>query len=307
MSLPWLGKAWKQLSAQLSADTFPQSLLLRGEKGLGKLQLAQFVAKTILCSEQQHQACNQCHSCKLVDAGAHGSLFLLNQDKPKVDDIRALSLWANKTSSIGKNKVAIIQDIALLNMASNNALLKTLEEPVADTRFILVNHLPFKAMPTILSRCQLLTITTPEQDLVKHWLSKQKVRLDDNFALIYRFCNGSPLTIAEFYRDQTYTELEQFLLQFKQMVEAKPNKLAELIQKDSNKLLWLGQSLALSFSIAKGLDSPAVFPQLALNSSLTSTLGRAYRDWLSLNKQLEQFPGLNVGQQLYPLFAEFKD
>ncbi|GAD03567.1 DNA polymerase III delta prime subunit [Agarivorans albus] len=307
MSSPWLSKAWKQLSHQLSEDNFPQSLLLRGEKGLGKLQLAKFVAKTILCSEQKHQACNHCHSCQLVDSGAHGSLFLLEQEKPKVDDIRALSLWANQTSSFGSSKVAIISDIGALNTASNNALLKTLEEPVADTHFILVNHLPFKAMPTIMSRCQVLNIATPEQSWVKQWLVKQKLKVDENFALIYRFCNGSPLQIKEFYREQQFTQLEQFIHQYQLMVQAKTNKLADLVHKQPLYLQWLGHCLTLSFSLAKGLANRDDFPQFAVVSTKDKTIELAYQDWLDLLKQIEEYPGLNVGQQLYPLFTRFKD
>jgi DNA polymerase-3 subunit delta' len=307
MSSPWLSQAWKQLSHQLSEDSFPQSLLLRGEKGLGKLQLAKFVAKTILCSEQKHQACNQCHSCQLVESGAHGSLFLLEQEKPKVDDIRALSLWANQTSSFGSSKVAIISDISLLNSASNNALLKTLEEPVASTHFILINHLPFKAMPTILSRCQVLSINTPEQNWVKQWLVKQKVRVDENFALIYRFCNGSPIQVKEFYREQQFSQLEQFIHQYQLMVDAKPNKLADLIHKQASCLQWLGHCLTLSFSLTKGLAPREDFPQFALANTTDKTIDLAYQDWLNLVKQIEEYPGLNVGQQLYPLFARFKD
>lgn len=307
MSLPWLRQNWKQLSKQLLEQQLPASLLIRGEKGLGKLQLAQFVAKTLLCSEQQHQACNHCHSCQLFEAGAHSSVFHFSHDKPKVDDIRALTAWANQTSQLGAYKVAILSDIGLLNPASNNALLKTLEEPVAHTHFILINHLPFKPIPTIASRCQLLTINVPPIEQVKLWLVEQRVRLDQYFPLIHRFCNGSPLAIAEFYQEQQLAELHVFVEQYQLALNQQSNKLAELITKDHLKLHWLGHCLLLSISIARGLVSASVFEAFRFNADSVKALELAYQDWLDLCRQWEAFPGLNLSQQLYPLISRFKD
>ncbi|WP_432463157.1 DNA polymerase III subunit [Agarivorans sp. QJM3NY_33] len=307
MSLPWLGPIWKQLASQLQQQHFPQSILLRGEKGLGKQQMAQFLAKTLLCTEQTHQACNACHSCQVFEANNHGGLYQVNQDKPKLDDVRALSAWAGQTSHLGPHKVAIIHDISSLNDASNNALLKTLEEPVDGTFFILINHLPFKAMPTIRSRCQSFNLPTPPLELVKTWLVKQKIRLDENFLLIHRFCNGAPLIMAEFYRQQSLKDLQLFLTQYQQMVHGQTHKLGDIIQKQPAQLSWLGHTLALSSSIRGGLLNQALFPQLPVKQLSASTLNKAYQDWLLLVKQLESFPSLNLGQQLYPLFNRFKE
>jgi len=307
MSLPWLRQSWQQLSKQLAEQQLPPSLLIRGEKGLGKLQLAQFVAKTLLCSEQQHQACNRCHSCQLFDAGAHSSVFHFSHDNPKVDDIRALTAWANQTSQLGAYKVAILSDIGALNPASNNALLKTLEEPVANTHFVLINHLPFKPIPTIASRCQLLTINVPPMEQVQQWLVQQKLRLDQYFPLIHRFCNGSPLAIAAFYREQQLGELQSFVEQYKLALNQQPNKLAEQISKDPLKLQWLGHCLLLSISIARGLVSETTFETFNFKAASVKALELAYQDWLDLCKQWETFPGLNLGQQLYPLISRFKD
>ncbi|MGY5453469.1 DNA polymerase III subunit delta' C-terminal domain-containing protein [Agarivorans sp. MS3-6] len=307
MSLPWLGYTWKTLSKQLHEQNFPQSVLLRGEQGLGKQQLARFLAKTILCSTQQHQACNQCHSCQIFEAGTHGGFFQISQDKPKVDDIRELSRWAGQTSSLGSSKVAIISDISLLNDASNNALLKTLEEPVNDTHFILINHLPFKAMPTILSRCQVVNIKTPSIEMAEQWLLKQKIRLDQNFSLIYRFCNSSPLRVLEFYREQQFSELELFIEQFQLMTQGKINKLADILQKDTQKLSWLSHTLALAISLQAGLVRPSLYPQLQTESLSVDCLNGCYRELISLKKQLEEFPSLNISLQLYPIFSQFKD
>jgi DNA polymerase-3 subunit delta' len=73
----------------------------------------------------------------------------------------------------GRNKVVLITPADAMNVAASNALLKTLEEPPAGTRFILVTARPGQLPATIRSRCQVLALQAPEPALALSWLCDQ--------------------------------------------------------------------------------------------------------------------------------------
>jgi DNA polymerase-3 subunit delta' len=89
-----------------------------------------------------------------------------------VEPIRELLATLSLTSHGGKGKVAVIAPAEAMTLAAANALLKTLEEPTADTHLLLVSHRPGLLPATILSRCQRLTIRAPSQSVGLDWLGQ---------------------------------------------------------------------------------------------------------------------------------------
>jgi DNA polymerase-3 subunit gamma/tau len=73
-----------------------------------------------------------------------------------VDDIRSLIDQVRIPPQTGKY-VYIIDEVHMLSSAAFNAFLKTLEEPPKHAIFILATTEKHKIIPTILSRCQILT------------------------------------------------------------------------------------------------------------------------------------------------------
>jgi DNA polymerase-3 subunit delta' len=57
-----------------------------------------------------------------------------------------------------------------MNRSTANALLKTLEEPAADTHFLLVSNEAERLLPTIRSRCQAMPVPLPSGELAERWL-----------------------------------------------------------------------------------------------------------------------------------------
>jgi DNA polymerase-3 subunit delta' len=103
---------------------------------------------------------------RLVEAGNHPEIIhlaRLSKEKGKdlarsisVDQIRQMTRRLQMSLSIGSWRVIIIDAVDDLEVAGANALLKTLEEPPAQTLFLLVSHSPGKLLPTIRSRCRTL-------------------------------------------------------------------------------------------------------------------------------------------------------
>jgi DNA polymerase III delta' subunit len=94
--------------------------------------------------------------------------------------------------SAGKN-ITIIDDIDALNKESANAMLKTLEEPPANTLLVLITFRPQSVLPTIISRCQLLRFGAVSEAIIKDALvNRFEIALSPAATEAVRLCMGSP-------------------------------------------------------------------------------------------------------------------
>lgn len=136
---------------------------LEGEPGSGRTALAMALAGAILCERQQGEMCGECLACRKVLAGVHSDITVANgKENPelfKVEPLRELCAGAHRSPSEGRAKVYIIAEAQLLLPASQNVLLKSIEEPPEDTFFILTCDNKFRLLPTVLSR--VVTVTLP--------------------------------------------------------------------------------------------------------------------------------------------------
>jgi DNA polymerase III subunit delta' len=150
--------------AQLREGRLPGAILMHGPQGIGKASLAFELARQILTAsgdEDAHRVEEQ------VAAGSHPNLQVLRR-QPKdgkgyytvirVEDIRDIREKLRRTRGRQGHRLAIIDSIDDCNPSAANALLKTLEEPPADTTFFLISHRPGQLLPTIKSRCHNLAL-----------------------------------------------------------------------------------------------------------------------------------------------------
>lgn len=132
-------------------------MLLTAPKGAGKSTMLRALAKAMLCEGLGVGACGDCASCKYFEAGNHpdySELWPDKSDQYKVADLRE-QLLADLSfrPRRGRARVFVLQADAL-NEASQNALLKSLEEPLPHLRFLLECRQPERLLPTLLSRVQ---------------------------------------------------------------------------------------------------------------------------------------------------------
>ncbi len=154
--------------------------------GLGKREFAKRFINGLLCLESvDGDACGHCRSCLLLAAGSHPDLVALSFGLRKdgvqraeivVDQIRELSSRLAMRSQFGGWQVATIDPADLMNMAAANALLKTLEEPSAQTMLILLSDAPWRLPQTIRSRCQRIEFHAPSTEQASAWLEAEGVR-----------------------------------------------------------------------------------------------------------------------------------
>ncbi len=207
-------KAWVQLGERRAH--LPHALLLTGQRGIGKFELARRFAESLLCENPTHTlfACGSCLSCGWLAQGNHPDFRLVQPDaaaeeegetadsggkkKPSqqitIDQIRGLDDFLHVGTHRQGVRVVLVHPAEAMNRSTANSLLKSLEEPVPDTLFILVSNEPERLLPTIRSRCQQLPVSLPEHDRSEAWLKQAGVKNPEYWLAL---TGGSPLLAAE--------------------------------------------------------------------------------------------------------------
>lgn len=134
---------------------FPQSVLLTGPSGIGKMTLARILASALLCETDGVRPCGVCSACRKVESGQHSDLTTIDMGDAeiKVETARSIRLDCSVLPGDGERRVFLIRHAHNMNASAQNALLKLLEEPPSYAFFILMTENAGAILPTILSRC----------------------------------------------------------------------------------------------------------------------------------------------------------
>jgi DNA polymerase-3 subunit delta' len=225
MTYPWHKSLFESLLER--KDRLPHALLMRGTQGIGKLALAEALARALLCERPDAggRACGQCVACGWMEQGSHPDFRRLepaalaepreseqgSDKKPsqeiKVEQVRAIADFINVTSHRGGAKIVLIHPAETLNINAANALLKNLEEPPPRTTFLLVAHRWHQLLPTVKSRCRHVALPPPPAGMAQDWLKQQGLR-EPGLALAQ--AGGAPLLAVQF-DEEYWRERGQFL------------------------------------------------------------------------------------------------
>ena len=195
---PWIALQTRQLLAQRG-----HAWLLSGPSGLGQYRLALALVRAWLCEQPTDEgACGQCGSCHAIDVRTHADLCVLMpetvmidlgwplsekaqsdiDDKKRkaskeirVDAMRDAVEFSQRTSARGRGKAVLVFPAERMNNVTANALLKTLEEPPGDVRFVLASESAHQLLPTIRSRCLGHSMVWPDAKNASTWLEGQGV------------------------------------------------------------------------------------------------------------------------------------
>lgn len=193
---PWLQRQLNELRQQRG-----HAILLVGPSGLGQYALALALSRAWLCETPNVLgACGQCGSCHAVNVHTHPDLCMLMpevlslelgwpldevtqkeiDDKKrkaskliKVDAARQAVAFTQLTRSRGNTKVVMVYPAERMNNESANTLLKTLEEPVGEVRFVLATESAHQLLPTVRSRCLTHHLQWPSEAEALPWLMAQ--------------------------------------------------------------------------------------------------------------------------------------
>jgi DNA polymerase-3 subunit delta' len=216
---PWQLDEWQQLVHLVESGKLPHALMLAGSRGIGKRHLAESFAQFLLChSPLEGRVCGHCRGCELNRAKTHPDLVWLEPEETgkaiKVDQVRELTGMLGKTAQQAGYKTVIIDPAEAMNTNAANALLKSLEEPAANTLLILISHTPSAVLPTIRSRCQLRALPVPREEQVLHWLSPLVAGRDIEPATLLRMARGAPLSALALLEGDALEQQEEQLQQW---------------------------------------------------------------------------------------------
>ncbi len=211
---PWIAAQSKQLLAQRG-----HAWLLAGPSGLGQYSLALALVRAWLCEHPTELgACGQCGSCHAIDVHAHADLCVLMpetvmlslgwplsekaqaevDDKKRkaskeirVDAMRDAVEFSQRTSARGRGKAVLVFPAERMNNITANALLKTLEEPPGDVKFVLASEAAHQLLPTIRSRCLGHTLVWPDRPSSLAWIEAQGIPAAQA-AVMLRAAGGRP-------------------------------------------------------------------------------------------------------------------
>lgn len=158
----------RRLVAQMiKKNREPHSIVIHGEKGLGKKTLAKWISAALLCEKQSGEPCGLCKSCRMIFDDCHPDVVTAKSNANGnyiVDDsIRPIVSDAAVAPSEGRMKVYIIPDLDMsVNTAvqAQNILLKLIEEPPEHTAIILTARSKEIFLSTIISRVLSLGVTS---------------------------------------------------------------------------------------------------------------------------------------------------
>ncbi|OGA04162.1 MAG: DNA polymerase III subunit delta' [Betaproteobacteria bacterium RIFCSPLOWO2_02_FULL_62_17] len=196
------------------------AILLQAPEGTGVFEFSLEWAQALLCESVQEEApaCGQCLACGWFAAGNHPDFRLVQpdsyvqeaesaeddppltarerdkkSDQIRIDQVRELQPFLNVGTHRAGRRVVLLHPADSMNPATQNALLKNLEEPALGTVFILATTHAHRLLPTVRSRCQVVGLSHPAPLEALQWLREQGVQQAE---AMLAMAGGAPLLAA---------------------------------------------------------------------------------------------------------------
>lgn len=194
----------KSLIQAISQDRIGNAYIFEGASGVGKSLCAKIFAQSLVC-QGTDVPCGECDACRQAESGILPDIIYLkkakNESSFSIDDVREQIIGeAYIKPRVANRKVFVIDSADDLNVASQNALLKVLEEPPSYVTFIICVTAKESLLQTVLSRSQVVTFFPLPEETVKDELLN--LGADKDSAEIFaRLSQGSPGMARELFEN----------------------------------------------------------------------------------------------------------
>jgi DNA polymerase-3 subunit delta' len=256
-----LHKSWDQLEElqpivltmmknSILKNRVAHAYLFEGMRGTGKLETGILLAKSLLCESliDGYQPCENCANCKRINNRNHPDVHIIEPDglSIKKQQIKELQEEFSKKAVESAKKIYIIVGADKMSASASNSLLKFLEEPSAQTVAFLLTEQIQQILPTILSRCQVLTFKQLLPEVMAKQLIAKGVNPDN--ALLLAHLTNNPEEAIALNVDDWFAQAQKIVLKLYEVL--KKNRLEALVQLTSE---W-HQHFKDKEQIDRGLD-----------------------------------------------------
>lgn len=258
--LKWL----MDIYSNINFDNIPHGIIISGPEGLGKKLLAKEICSKLLVNKNSNLV-----NMELILANNHPDYFYLNKDKILLHHItyrknkwdeeighRNVNDFLTMTPSLAKNKVAVITNGHTMNDESQNALLKSLEEPSPNTFIIILTNRHKSLLNTIYSRCQVINVNPLKKVDLNEWLISKGIS-DVNATDFPSFM--SPLRILDDLEKNEHLNFKEFI-----------NILIDFLSSKSDIHLTIKSITALDINLIMKINYLIEFLKIILKSKLLS-------------------------------------
>jgi len=180
------------LASSLKEERLAHAYLFVGPPHVGKMTLAIELAKALNCDDDE-RPCGRCSQCQRIAEGKHADVQVIGLNgrvEIGIDHIRDVQRAASLRPFEGRNRVFIIDGAEHLSHEAANCLLKVLEEPPPQVQLVLLAVNERLLLPTVLSRCQKLTLRPLPEPVVESALIERWHVAPDRARILARLSSG---------------------------------------------------------------------------------------------------------------------
>jgi len=209
--------AYKTFQHAITENKLSHAYLLVGNKGAPLLDVAKFLAKSLLCDDAHPFACNNCITCMRIDDNNYPDLLVFDGEKSTIGKgiVSEIELQFNKTAFEKKGiKIYILNCIEYMTEEAINSVLKFLEEPEDNVYAFLTTRNEYAILPTILSRCQTIKLKPLDRKEAINDAVNLGVTQEDAELLSYFYNNGELIfdTLSDKQMKDFFTKSKEALV-----------------------------------------------------------------------------------------------
>lgn len=214
----------EQLTGAITNNRVSHAYIICGEKGSGKKTIARLFAAALQCEASGTDPCGKCHSCKMAATDNHPDIITVRHEKPNTISVAEIREQVVGDVLIkpyyGRKKIYIIPEAEKMNSSSQNALLKTIEEPPEYAVIMLLAENREMLLPTILSRCVSLMMKPVDDKSVQAFLIERCDVSADDSRVYAAFAHGNVGRAVQMSRSEDFMQLKDSTIDFLRHVDA---------------------------------------------------------------------------------------
>jgi len=194
------------------SNKFPQAILLNGYKDTPLLEIAKYVAKSIVCSNEE--PCEECLECLRIENESYTDLIIVDGTSQTIKKDQIENIQERFSMSALENngsKIYIINKIENATAEAVNSLLKFLEEPSSDIYAIITTANINNVLQTIISRCMNIRLKKASKHQLVVEATKKSIPVED--ALVLSCFLGSVDTIIDTYENSSYLSIKDVTIE----------------------------------------------------------------------------------------------